>query len=120
MEQNNNYEVEAKESVMDKIKGFGKKGLNKAKEGFEWAKNNPENVVDIAIGAVSTAVIVGATVVGISDAKEARRSVYSKDIGESVVLKKKLSNKDKIELDYRMKNGETKIEALDNLDLIKK
>lgn len=108
-----------KESVMDKIKSFGSKGLDKVKKGIEYAKNNPDELVEKTVGVVSTAVIIGCTVAGINDCKKIGRTVYSEDIGETVELKKKLTNDEKIELDYRMKTGQTKIEALRSMDKIK-
>ena len=44
---------------------------------------------------------------------------YSSDIDEAIELKRKLKNKDLVELDYRVKTGQTKIEALNDMDLIK-
>ena len=114
------FEMEEKKSVMDKVKGFGRKVSDKAKSVIDDVKENPGQAAEKAFEVATTAVTVGLIVAGISDAKKRSRTVYSGDIGETVLLKKKLTNKDKIEIDYRMKNGETKIEAMDNLDLIKK
>lgn len=109
-----------KESVFDKAKALGKKGLDKVKDGFNYVMENPEECADKAIAGITTAFVLGCAVVGIADAKKARRSVYSRNIGESIELKHKLTNQEKVEIDQRMKNGQTKIEAVREMGLIKK
>lgn len=111
--------VEKKETVIDKAKNLGKQAIDKVKDGVEYVKNNPdkvaENGVKIATGLGAFALIA----LGISTDKKLSRTVYSEEIGECVELKKKLTNKDKEELDYRMKTGQTKIQALQDMNMIK-
>lgn len=111
--------VEKKPTVLDKAKGLVKQGLDKAKDGVEYAKNNPDKVVEKGLGAaavIGTGLLV---IAGIKADNKLQRTVYSDDIDECVELKKKLTNKDKTELDYRVKNGQTKIEALQSMGLVK-
>lgn len=108
-----------KTSVIDKVKGFGKKAIDKAKDGIEYAKKNPDIVAEKAL-AGATVLGTGLLIVaGVKADKKLQRTVYSEDIGECVELKRKLNNKDKIEVDYRTKTGQTKIEALNDMGLIK-
>ena len=111
--------VEKKETVIDKAKNLGKQAIDKVKDGVEYVKNNPykvaENGAKIATGLGAFALIA----LGISTDKKLSRTVYSEEIGECVELKKKLTNKDKEELDYRMKTGQTKIQALQDMNMIK-
>lgn len=108
-----------KMSVIDKVKGFGKKAIDKAKDGIEYAKKNPDIVAEKALAGATvlgTGLLIAA---GVKADKKLQRTVYSEDIGECVELKRKLNNKDKIEVDYRTKTGQTKIEALNDMGLIK-
>lgn len=111
--------VEKKETVIDKAKNLGKQAIDKVKDGVEYVKNNPDKVAEngakIATGLGAFALIA----LGISTDKKLSRTVYSEEIGECVELKKKLTNKDKEELDYRMKTGQTKIQALQDMNMIK-
>lgn len=118
--QNEDFEkVEEKKSVIENLKDFGKKGFDKAKQVGERIKNNPgEAMQDLALVA-GTVIGIGMTVAGLENAKRASRSVYSDETGEFVELKHKLSNKEKVELDYRMKTDQTKIEALNDMGLVK-
>lgn len=110
---------EKRVSVVSKAKELGKAGLEKAKQTGEWIKENPAEAAEAGMyAAIGTAmaVLTGASLIA---ADKAKKSVYSEDINMNVELKKKLNNHDKVELDYRMKNGETKIEALRNMNKIK-
>lgn len=111
--------VEKKETVIDKAKNLGKQAIDKVKDGVEYVKNNPDKVAEngakIATGLGAFALIA----LGISTDKKLSRTVYSKDIDECVELKKKLTNEDKEQLDYRMRTGQTKIQALQDMNLIK-
>ena len=112
-------QTEVKKSVLDNLKGFGKKAVDTVKDGIKYAKENPDVVADKAfkIGAGGVAILTIAA--GIKADKKLQRTVYSEDIGECVELKRKLNNDDKKEVDYRVKTGQTKIEALGEMGLIK-
>ena len=112
-------EVEKKTSLLEKGKDVGSKVLTWSKDKVEKIKEDPAE----AFGklAVISSVVAGAvlTLKTAKDIKDLDRTVYSEEINEGVVLKKKLNNDAKVELDYRMKTGQTKIEALKDMDLIK-
>lgn len=112
-------ELEVKKSVFQKGKDFGAKLVEKAKDGIEYVKEHPGETLEKASGVAMAAGTVALVALGISKANKIDRTVYSEDIQECVELKKKLNNKDKTELDYRMKTGQTKIEALNDMNLIK-
>ena len=114
-------EVEKKMNpVIEKGKKFGSKVFNKGKDIFNYCKENPGEAAEKAVTAIGVA-FTGAMVIAAGvKASNASKTVYSKEIGEDVLLKKKLSNADKVELDYRMSNGQTKIEALNAMNKIKK
>lgn len=111
--------TEKKETLVEKAKGIGKKVSDKAKQTGKWIKENPSEALQAGYYAVGGLFIATITALAVGSANEQAKTVYSKDIGESVKLKKKLNNQDKVELDYRMKNGETKIEALRNMNKVK-
>ncbi len=111
--------LEEKKSLIDSAKDFGGKVVNWGKNTLTYIKENPVEALEKAgaVGAgVAGLVLLGKTV---GDIDKLSKTVYSDEIGEGVILKKKLNNADKTELDYRMKNGQTKIEALQSMNLIK-
>lgn len=110
---------EPKKSIIDKAKDFGSGAINKLKETGKWIKENPSEAAETAAGIATVAGFGLLTILGIQGAKKAERTDYSDEIGESFELKRKLKNKDKVELDYRVKTGQTKIEALNDMNLIK-
>lgn len=113
------FEDDKKKSVIDKIKDFGSGAVNKVKETGRWMKDHPDEAIERVTGVATVAGLGILTIAGIKGAKKLDRMDYSDEIGESVELKRKLKNKDKVELDYRVKTGQTKIEALSDMDLIK-
>lgn len=112
-------EENEKKSVFEKGKDLGKSLFGKVKDGIEYVKENPEEAAEKAFGVAAIGGTVVLVLLGLSSARKLDRTVYSEDIGECVELKKKLTNKDKTELDYRMKTGQTKIEALNDMNLVK-
>ena len=112
-------QVETKKSAIDKIKDFGTGAFDKLKKTGEWIKENPEEAAEKAVSIAAAAGIGILTIAGIKSAKKLDRMDYSSDIDEAIELKRKLKNKDLVELDYRVKTGQTKIEALNDMDLIK-
>ena len=96
----------------NKVGSFGKKII-------DYAKENPVDTL-VKVGMVLTATVTIVTAISNLDKKSKEgKTVFSEDINESVLLKKKLNNSDKIELDYRVKTGQTKIEALNEMGFIK-
>lgn len=113
-------EVKVKKSIIDKAKELGNKGVDKAKSAGKWIKENPYKALEAGYWIVGGTCIAALTAAGLMSANEANKTVYSKDIGESVKLKHKLDNQEKAELDYRMKHEDkTKIEALREMGLLK-
>ncbi len=110
---------EPKKSIIDKAKDFGSSVINKVKETGKWIKENPSEAAEAAGGIATVAGVGLLAILGIQGTKKAERMDYSDEIGESIELKRKLKNKDKVELDYRVKTGQTKIEALNDMNLIK-
>ena len=110
---------EPKKSIIDKAKDFGSSAINKVKETGEWIKEHPSEAAEAAGGIATVAGVGLLAILGIQGAKKAERMDFSDEIGESIELKRKLKNKDKVELDYRVKTGQTKIEALNDMNLIK-
>lgn len=108
-----------KVTVVDKVKGLVGQAKAKICEGVDYIKENPEEFADKAMGVVAIGGTIGLGLLGISATKKAERLSYSDEIGECVELKHKLTNRDKVEIDYRMQNGESKIQAMSNLGLIK-
>ena len=109
-----------KESLFDKTKNAGKKAL-------DWGKDKIKSITEDPVDSLEKAVTLGMYVAAAyitwqigKEAKNFGKMVYSKDIEENVVLNKKLTNSNKIELDYRMKTGQTKIEALREMGLLEK
>jgi hypothetical protein len=106
---------EEKRSIADKAKGFFGKLGDKAKAGVQKVKDNPEGLLSV-FAVAGTAVLIAA---GVKADKKIERTVYDDETGECVELRRKLKNTDKIELDRKMREGETKIEALNEMNLIK-
>ena len=112
-------ETVQKKSLIEKSKDAGSKVFNWGKDKIKYVKENPVEV----IGKVTTVATVAAGVLftakTVRDIDRLDKTVYSDEIGEGVVLKKKLNNDNKVELDYRMKTGQTKIEALKDMGMIR-
>ena len=88
-----------------------------------WIKNNPRAVKKALIETV----IIGATAANAAvkvkrevDKARNERTVYCNDIQSRVELKHKMRPDEQFELRDRMNNGQTKFEALNEMDLIKK
>lgn len=112
-------EVETKETIKEKGKKVGDKILSYGKNTIDYIKSDPVDAI-VKVGTALTAVVAIMTAVGtISKISNASKTVHSKEIGEDILLKKKLNNNDKVELDYRVKTGQTKIEALNNMGYIR-
>ena len=112
-------ETEQKTSWIEKGKNVGGKVLT-------WGKDKINKVKETPGEAIGKLAVFGSCVVGgiialktVKDIDNLEKTVYSDDIGEGVILKKKLNNDNKVELDYRMKTGQTKIEALKDMGMIK-
>ena len=107
------FEVEDKKTFMDGVKSFGKKTLGGLKQFGKTIVEHPDE-------ALAGAGVVALTVLTIASGKKAEKTVYSADIGETVQLKKKLTNDNKVAIDHLMKEEDlTKIQAMEKLGLIK-
>jgi len=112
-------ETEQKTSWIEKGKNVGGKVLTWSKDKINYIKENPTEAISKVGAAFAVGVGILYTAKVAKNVNDLEKTVYSDDIGEGVVLKKKLNNDNKVELDYRMKTGQTKIEALKDMDLIK-
>lgn len=107
------FEVEDKKTFMDGVKSFGKKAFDGLKKFGKACVEHPDETL-------TGAGILALTVLAVASGKKVDKTVYSADIGETVQVKKKLSNDDKVAIDHLMKEeGLTKIQAMDTLGLIK-
>lgn len=111
---------EKKEGLIDKTKKVGKKALDWSKDKIDSIKGDPVNSLEktVKIGLCIAEVYLAYHMT--KYCRNLGKMVYSKDIEENVILNKKLTNSNKIELDYRMKTGQTKIEALREMGLLEK
>lgn len=105
-----------KVSFVTKVKAFGGKCWNKTKSVAKDIKDDPEKLLT-AVCVAGTGLLVAA---GIKAQKDMDKMTYDDEIGEVVTLRKKLSNKDKIELARRMDEEDvSKTTALHEMNLIK-
>lgn len=107
------FEVEDKKTFMDGVRSLGKKAFNGLKKVGKDITEHPNE----ALAGAGLAVL---TVLTIASGKKVDKTVYSEDIGETVQVKKKLTNDNKIAIDHLMKEEDlTKIQAMEKLGLLK-
>lgn len=107
------FEVEDKKTFMDGVRSLGKKAFNGLKKVGEDIVEHPNE----ALAGAGLAVL---TVLTIASGKKVDKTVYSEDIGETVQVKRKMTNDDKIAIDHLMKEEDlTKIQAMVKLGLVK-
>ena len=113
------FEDVKNDTIFEKGKDAANKVGSVGKRIIDYAKENPVDTL-VKVGTVLTAAVTIMTAVSNIDKKsKEKKTIFSDDIGESLLLKKKLSNSDKVELDYRVKTGQTKVEALNEMGFIK-
>lgn len=113
------FEDVKNDTIFEKGKDAANKVGSIGKRIIDYAKENPVDTL-VKVGTVLTAAVTIMTAVSNIDKKSKEsKTVFSDDIKESLLLKRKLSNSDKVELDYRVKTGQTKIEALNEMGFIK-
>lgn len=106
-------EMKEKKTWFDHLKGIGSGVVGGAKRLGKAIVDNPEG----ALAAAGTAALVLLTV---STGSKASKLAYCDEIGESVELKKKLTNDNKAAIDHLMKSeGMTKLQAMETLGLTK-
>ena len=91
----------------------------RAKNVCHWIKEHPTQtmiIVTTAVGAISE---VRRTGDRIADDRRSRLTVYCNDIQGRVRLKHELNYSENLELRDRMNNGQTKFEALSEMNLLK-
>lgn len=108
-----------KKSVIGTIKGIGGKVVSKVKDVAQDIKDDPQAALEKAGPVLGVGVVAALALKTVHDINKIERTVYSEEIGETVELKRKLTNEDKVDIDYRMSNGQTKIQAMRDKDLIK-
>lgn len=94
------------------------------KDKFEKGKELGGKLVDRAKEHKDAVVLVAevAAVLGLAAAtsSKANKTMYSEELGESVQLKKKLTNQDKVLMDHLMaEEGLTKIQAAEKIGKLK-
>ena len=113
------FEDVKNDTIFEKANDAANKVGSVGKRIIDYAKENPVDTL-VKVGTVLTAAVTIMTAVSNIDKKsKEKKTIFSDDIGESLLLKKKLSNSDKVELDYRVKTGQTKVEALNEMGFIK-
>lgn len=108
-----------KKSVIGVIKDIGGKAVSKVKNVAQDIKDDPQAALEKAGPVLGIGVVAALALKTVHDINKIERTVYSEEIGETVELKRKLTNEDKVDIDYRMSNGQTKIQAMRDKDLIK-
>lgn len=95
----------------------------KVEDTIKWVKQNPSSAAAIATGTaitVKTTLKIVKTVLNAIDAKERRKEVYCNDIQSTVKLRHELNYNEQRELRDRMNAGQSKFEALDYMNLLKR
>lgn len=94
----------------------------RAKNVCHWVKEHPTQamiIVTTAVGAISEVRRTGDRIAKIADDRKSRLTVYCNDIQGRVRLKHELNYSENLELRDRMSNGQTKFEALSEMNLLK-
>jgi len=106
-------ELEEHKTWKDRLKGIGSGFVGGVKKIGKSIGENPE-------GALAAGGMIALTVLSVVSGSKASKQMYSDEIGETVTLKKKLTNDDKIAIDHLMSaEGMSKIEAAKTLGLTK-
>ena len=96
----------------------------KAKEARQWVSENKELVIGVATVTIPAAIGLGGKVVSRNKvAKEEKRratDIYDPSSGIHWNTKKKLTEKQKLEIDRRHRSGESYGEILNSMKLLKK
>lgn len=107
-----------KEKVEWKLYNLKCKAIN----AYDWAKEHPTEALGIAtvgIGAIAEIRRTGDRMAKIADDRRSRLTVYCNDVQGRVRLKHELNYRENLELRDRMSNGQTKFEALSEMNLLK-
>lgn len=118
---------ELKSEMNARWTGFTIKAKVKAREAFEWTKENKEIVIGIL---VPTGLAVIKTVSGITKSIDHKMDlkreqdlkdlyIYDRSLGCYHELAHKLSSNEALEIDRRRSNGETMIHILNTMKLLK-
>lgn len=106
-------ELEEHKTWKDRFKGIGSGFVGGVKRIGKSIGENPE-------GALAAGGMIALMVLSAVTGSKASKQMYSDEIGETVTLKKKLTNDDKIAIDHLMSaEGMSKIEAAKTLGLTK-
>jgi len=94
----------------------------KVKNACHWIKEHPTQtmvIVTTTIGAIAEVRRTGDRIAKIADDRRSRLTVYCNDVQGRVRLKHELNYRENLELRDRMSNGQTKFEALSEMNLLK-
>lgn len=95
----------------------------KIKDGMQWIKENPETTAATATAIAVTARTlykITRTVTNSVETRARRKEVYCNDIQSTVKLRHELNYNECRELRDRMNAGQSKFEALDCMNLLKR
>lgn len=114
-----------KEIRKAKIRKFFKDRKEDAKNVGKWCVENAELAVPLILAAGGTVGWVAKQVAKSHNEHERKREEYRRDcrswdpsLGEYLSLRRPLSTREKVELDYRMQSGERKSDILDSMNLL--
>lgn len=118
-------EMEPK-TAKEKVKAFGRNVKNGIEDGLNWVWNHREPLIIIA-PVVTAAIGVGGKALSnaqkakvVKEEKEVKETnVWDPSTGKWVQTKKPLTTKQTIEFDERVKNGQSRIAALNEMGCLR-
>lgn len=110
-------------TIKQKFTDFKNKLKWKAQDTLNWIKDNPQSAATIATASVvvvKTTYKIVKAIIAVADDRDRRREVYCNDIQSTVRLKRELNYHEQRELRDRMNSGQSKFEALDDMNLLRR
>lgn len=119
MEENNNEQKTFMVKVKEKAKSVKEKWKEKKESAFHFLAENPQITMSLfsALGMIGS----GAVVVISKAGRRYREACAVEDdiTGENLMLDHPLTNEEVLELNRRMKNGESKVDILEDMGLLR-
>ena len=115
-------EAKEKPTIRDRIKSCGKTIWEGAKGTAHWIKDNKNDLILIGTGVATVLAVVKGKSVGRYSRREDDRDfrVYDPRSGQYYYLKRRMTNHEKMELDYRLEAGERMGFILDDMNLLRR
>lgn len=114
--------MEQKKSFKEKFEEFKDGAINTAKKVGVTIAEHPLETIGVVVGVTGIATSV-AKEIRLSgeriDEKRAERLYYLPELGVKVELRHPIRNDEALRLDYMMANGKSRLEALQEIDLLK-